>query len=39
VSSLLGIAYVANNYQLSGPEWLDSERFTIRARLAKDSFL
>jgi uncharacterized protein (TIGR03435 family) len=37
VSSLLGVAYGTNTYQLSGPGWLDDERFTIRARLAKDT--
>src|ERR1700723_117033 len=33
MSSLLSIAYGISNYQLSGPAWLDEERFTITAKV------
>jgi Protein of unknown function (DUF3738) len=33
MSSLLSIAYGVSNYQLSGPVWLDGERFTIAAKV------
>jgi uncharacterized protein (TIGR03435 family) len=33
MSSILGIAYGVNSYQLSGPGWLDEERFTITAKV------
>jgi uncharacterized protein (TIGR03435 family) len=33
MSSLLGIAYGINSYQLSGPSWLDDERFTVAAKV------
>lgn len=33
MSSLLAIAYGINSYQLSGPGWLDDERFTVTAKL------
>jgi|SRR5580698_65489 uncharacterized protein (TIGR03435 family) len=33
MSSLLSIAYGVSNYQLSGPAWLDEERFTIAAKV------
>lgn len=33
MSSLLGIAYGINSYQLSGPSWLDEERFTVTAKV------
>lgn len=32
-SSLLEMAYGINSYQLSGPKWLDDERFTVNAKL------
>lgn len=35
MSSLLGIAYGVNSYQLSGPDWLDSERFTVTAKVPR----
>jgi uncharacterized protein (TIGR03435 family) len=35
ISSLLHIAYGIASYQLSGPSWLDDERFTIEAKLAE----
>ncbi len=37
MSSLLGIAYGINSYQLSGPAWLDEERFTVDARIPKET--
>jgi uncharacterized protein (TIGR03435 family) len=33
LSSLLEIAYGISSYQLSGPGWLDSERFTVTAKV------
>jgi len=33
MSSLLEIAYGISSYQLSGPGWLDEERFTVTAKL------
>src|SRR5580658_8785115 len=33
LSSLLEIAYGLSSYQLSGPIWLDDERFTIAAKV------
>jgi uncharacterized protein (TIGR03435 family) len=33
LSSLLGVAYGINSYQLSAPGWLDTERFTVTAKL------
>jgi uncharacterized protein (TIGR03435 family) len=33
MSSLLEIAYGISSYQLSGPRWLDDERFTVTAKL------
>jgi uncharacterized protein (TIGR03435 family) len=35
MSSLLGIAYGISSYQLSGPSWLDDERFTVTAKVAE----
>jgi uncharacterized protein (TIGR03435 family) len=35
MSSLLGIAYGINSYQLSGPGWLDTERFTVTAKVPR----
>jgi uncharacterized protein (TIGR03435 family) len=35
LSSLLEIAYGVSSYQLSGPSWLDEERFTINAKVAE----
>jgi uncharacterized protein (TIGR03435 family) len=35
MSSLLEMAYGINSYQLSGPGWLDSERFTVTAKHAE----
>lgn len=32
LSSLLQMAYEITSYQLSGPAWLDEERFTINAK-------
>jgi uncharacterized protein (TIGR03435 family) len=33
LSNLLEIAYGINSYQLSGPAWLDEERFTVNAKV------
>jgi uncharacterized protein (TIGR03435 family) len=33
LSGLLLIAYGISNYQLSGPAWLDEERFTVNAKV------
>jgi uncharacterized protein (TIGR03435 family) len=33
MSALLEIAYGINDYQLSGPSWLDDERFTVIAKV------
>jgi len=33
LNDLLGIAYRVRNYQISGPEWMASERFDINAKL------
>lgn len=33
MSSLLEIAYGNSSYQLSGPGWIDNERFTVTAKL------
>src|ERR1700693_1270329 len=33
MSSLLEIAYGISSYQLSGPGWIDNERFTVTAKL------
>lgn len=33
LSSLLEIAYGISSYQLSGPAWLDEERFTVNAKV------
>lgn len=33
VSDFMGIAYRVRNYQISGPEWMASERFDVHAKL------
>src|ERR1700691_980116 len=33
MTSLLSIAYGVDNYQISGPAWLDDERFTVVAKV------
>lgn len=35
MSSLMGIAYGINSYQLSGPDWMDVERFTVTAKVPR----
>ncbi|MBZ5578075.1 MAG: TIGR03435 family protein [Acidobacteriia bacterium] len=37
IKDYLGIAYRLKNYQISGPEWIASERFDINARLPAGS--
>lgn len=37
VQNLLAQAYRIKNFQISGPDWLDSERFDIVAKLPKDA--
>ena len=37
IKDYLGIAYRLKNYQLSGPEWMASERFDINAKLPAGS--
>jgi uncharacterized protein (TIGR03435 family) len=37
LQNLLAQAYRIKNFQISGPDWLDSERFDIVAKLPKDA--
>jgi uncharacterized protein (TIGR03435 family) len=35
LKNVLATAYAVNNYQISGPNWLDSERFDIVAKISQ----
>jgi uncharacterized protein (TIGR03435 family) len=37
LKNVLTIAYNVRSYQISGPSWLDSERFDIMAKIPKDT--